>query len=173
MFKKITAMSLIASLCVAGSAFGLASAAPDYDVDKPFSQRVASGAASLMMKGIASGYEAKTGLDVTQAAESPVLLQVNFHATGDMERFLDKMDQAAPFLAATEGLVWKVWSLDRDTGQANGTYLFKSRAHVDFYLSEILPQGLGQDPSIVDIRSQIYDVLEQPSRITRAVLNVS
>ena len=166
MFRKLTITAVAIATLATGSAFAITSAAPKASVEQPFSEKLASGLATLMMKGIAAGYAAKTGIDVAAAADDRILVQVNFEVSGDYDAFEEKMEGFAPFLSNTQGMVWKVWSLDRDKGRANGTYMFTSRAHADLYMSEILPVGMGNDPTISNIETRYYDILETPSRIT-------
>ncbi|MEM1364271.1 MAG: YdhR family protein, partial [Pseudomonadota bacterium] len=130
---------------VGGTTIGLARSVPAEG--RSFGERVASSAATLMMKGIAAGYSAKIGGQQTaEAGTGPKLLQVNFRVEGDIQEFSDQMDYFAPFLSQVPGMTWKVWSVNEQTRQANGTYLFQSQADIDLYLSEIMPQGMEGNP---------------------------
>jgi len=150
---------------------GLAAAAPERTVQQSFTQRVASGAASLMMKGIAAGYDAR--VPAAEAGADPVIVHVTFRAEGDLDAFSTRMDGFAPFLANTPGLVWKVWALDPETRDGSGTYLFETRRAAELYLSEILPEGMGDVPYISDMNVRITPVMPGPSQVTRALPNVA
>lgn len=161
-----TATGIVAVAAIA--AFGLAAAAPERTVAQSFPERIASGAASLMMKGIAAGYDARTPM--SEADETPVIVHVTFKATGDLDDFSNRMDGFAPFLSNTPGLVWKVWALDRDTRDGSGTYVFENRRAADMYLSEILPEGMGNVPYITDMSVRVTPVMTGPSQVTHAFM---
>jgi hypothetical protein len=151
------------------AAVGLALAAPERMRTQTFGERVASGAATLMMTGIAAGYAARSP-DVPEGT-TPVIVHVHFRAEGDLETFSARMDGFAPFLSNVPGLVWKVWALDRGTREASGTYLFATAAAADLYVSEILPQGMGDVPYISGLTVHVTPVLTGPSVVTHAVLS--
>lgn len=159
-----TATGIIAVAAVA--AFGLAAAAPERTVAQSFSERIASGAASLMMKGIAAGYDARTS--ASEGEEAPVIVHVTFTAKGNLDDFADRMDGFAPFLSNTPGLVWKVWALDRETRDGSGTYLFETRRAAEMYLSDVLPEGMGNVPYIADMSVRVTPVMTSPSQVTHA-----
>lgn len=169
MFNTLLVTAAAAAVTLTAGAFGLASQAPEKTTQQSFVERMSNGAATLAMRGIAAGYYAKSGMDVSEAAGAPVMLQVNFTVTHDVDTFLAEMDRAAPFLSHVPGLTWKLWSFDPETGKGNGTYFFETRAHVDLYLSEVLPVGMMHDPRLTDMEIQVLDVLSGPSSVTRAM----
>lgn len=164
-----TATGIVAVAAVA--AIGLAAAAPERTVAQSFSERVASGAASLMMRGIAAGYDART--PASEGDEIPVIVHVTFTAEGDLDVFSDRMDGFAPFLSNTPGLVWKVWALDPETRDGSGTYMFESRRAADMYLSDVLPEGMGNVPYIAEMAVRITPVMTGPSQVTHATMTQS
>ncbi|MEL6345927.1 MAG: YdhR family protein [Myxococcota bacterium] len=158
---------LVAALLLMGSV--PAFAADTARARPPLGQRLASGAASLMMRGIAAGYAAEFDrLSAASATTDPVLVQVNFRFNEDPARFAARMDQMAPFLSHVPGLQWKVWSYNPDDGTANGTYLFDDTASAQMYLSEILPRGFDGDKRISDVDIQTFSVLPIASTMTHA-----
>lgn len=167
-------LTSIATLLLGFAAFGLvaglglSAAAPKRTRVQPFKERVASGAASLMMKGVAAGYDAR--VPSTGGDSVPVLVSVTFRALGDLEAFARKMDGFAPFLSNTPGLVWKVWTLDRETRDGSGTYLFETRRAAEMYLTDILPEGMGDVPYIINMKVQVLPVMSGPSQVTHAAL---
>lgn len=172
MLAPLTKSALVLALITGAGAAGFAAAAPETGAPQPLAERVAAGAATLMMKGIAAGYTAKVGeaTEAAQASSGAVLLQVNFTVTGDTAAFEAKMQDFAPFLSHVPGLTWKVWSFDPATRMGNGTYLFASQRDLDMYLSEMLPVGMGGDPQVQDIETRVLPVLSVPSRLTHAAL---
>jgi hypothetical protein len=170
--RRLSKIALSVSAVIGLALVGFSYAAPQKTVEESFSERVASGAATLMMKGIAAGYSAKTGVDTNvEVRTAPRLLQVNFTVAGDLQEFSEQMDGFAPFLSNVPGMVWKVWSVHETTRQANGTYLFNSQEAIDFYLAEIMPKGMENNPKVLDVEIRVYDVMENASRITHATLS--
>lgn len=154
------------ALVLGAGAVGLSAAAPERVQAQPFTERVASGAASLMMKGIAAGYSARHPAPAEM--DAPVIVHVTFTVRGDLDDFAARMDGFAPFLSNTPGLAWKVWALDRDTRAGSGTYLFETRHHAQMYLSDVLPEGMSNVPYIADIEVAIAPVMTGPSSVTHA-----
>jgi hypothetical protein len=105
------------------------------------------------------------------SADGPTLVSIDFRHAMDPETFAAKMAAAAPIVAETPGLVWKVWSADPATGHANGAYLFASAAAARFYLASVFPNGPGADPAVSDIEAEVLPVMAGPSRLTRAPLD--
>lgn len=69
------------------------------------------------------------------------------------------------------GLGWKIWSWNADANQANGTYLFLSRAAADAYGERIFSAGPPTREGYSNFEIEILDVMEEPSRVTRAPLD--
>ncbi|MEO0989603.1 MAG: YdhR family protein [Pseudomonadota bacterium] len=169
MLNTIAIAAAATAVVVTAGALGLAANAPEKTVEQSFVERMATGGATLAMRGIAAGYYAKSGVAVQEAEGTPVMLQVNFTVVSDNGTFVEEMDGFAPFLSHVPGLEWKLWSYDPETGEGNGTYLFETRAHVDMYLSEVLPVGMMNDPRLADMQIKVLDVLTGPSTVTRAM----
>ena len=68
---------------------------------------------------------------------SPILLQIDFDYAGP---YGDDLALQAAGLAADiavePGLIWKIWTEDRDTGCAGGWYVFQTRAQAEAYLAK-------------------------------------
>ena len=64
-----------------------------------------------------------------------VLLQVDFPFTGPWgDEMAAGMKELATSIAQEPGLLWKIWTENRDTGEAGGIYLFADRADAERYL---------------------------------------
>lgn len=95
------------------------------------------------------------------------LLQVDFPMNGPFgEEMAKAFKELAEDIAKEEGLIWKIWTENKETQESGGIYLFKDEANAQRYLlkhSKRL-QGLG----IKDIRAKIYDVNRPLSEINKA-----
>lgn len=96
------------------------------------------------------------------------ILIVNFSLQGISEQDYAAMcEQLAPAFAAVPGLVSKVWLADRSEGIYGGVYTFDSAAAVDEFLTSELFAGVGRTPELVNISVRRFDVLQEPTALTR------
>lgn len=54
------------------------------------------------------------------------LALVTYGLRGDLAAFRADAARAAPLIAGTPGLLWKIWALDGSRGEGLGAYLFES-----------------------------------------------
>jgi hypothetical protein len=95
------------------------------------------------------------------------ILEINFKFT---EPTADHLKLVAPFadaIAAVPGLSWKVWILNDKAHEAGGVYLFKDDASVNAYLRGEIITGLKQQPTVKDISTKVFDVVEDLTLKTR------
>lgn len=59
---------------------------------------------------------------------APVLLSIAYDLHVPVDAFLERAPMIAARIAQTPGLIWKVWSLDRDSGHGASSYLFRDMA---------------------------------------------
>ncbi|MEX2525248.1 MAG: YdhR family protein, partial [Gammaproteobacteria bacterium] len=99
---------------------------------------------------------------------SAAIVQINF----DIEVTEDEMSRAAtdkaPLFNGVDGLLWKIWLVNEDEGSSGGIYLFRDRASAEAYAGGDLVTQLRQQRPNVSV--SVFDIMEQPSRITRAPL---
>lgn len=95
------------------------------------------------------------------------LLQIDFPFTGPWGEGLSAMakDLAAD-IAAEPGLIWKIWTENRATGEAGGIYLFGEEQGASKFLEKHTARlkGLG----VPNIRARLFDVNQRLNEITRA-----
>lgn len=97
------------------------------------------------------------------------LLQIDFPSQGPWG---EEMSQAfaalAESIAGEPGLLWKIWTENRESGEAGGIYLFEDLACAEAYLAmhSARLEGFG----LSSIRARIFDVNLPLSRIDRAPL---
>ncbi len=97
------------------------------------------------------------------------LLQVDFRMKGpwgeDMSRAFSGL---AADIAAEKGLVWKIWTENRETGEGGGIYLFQTREDAERYVGMHTARlkGFGIEP----VNVKIFDVNAPLTEITRGKL---
>ena len=77
-------------------------------------------------------------------------------------------DGLAPVFAEMPGLISKVWLADEAANTYGGVYTWVDRAAMEAYLRSDIFSAVAANPGFANITSRDYDVLESPSRITRA-----
>jgi hypothetical protein len=100
---------------------------------------------------------------------SQKILQINFKFTEPTAA--EHLKLVAPFadpIAAVPGLTWKVWIMNEKAHEAGGIYLFKDDTSLNAYLRGEIITGLKKQPTVKDISTKVFDVIEDMSLKTRA-----
>ena len=100
---------------------------------------------------------------------SRVNLQIQFDLRCPPAEYRGLADHVAGAIAAVPGLLWKVWILDEERGRGGGIYLFADRGAATAYLEGPIVSRLRGNPAVADIEVRLFDVLEEPSVITRGL----
>jgi hypothetical protein len=85
--------------------------------------------------------------------------------------FLAQSREAATVIASVEGLVWKIWILQKEELEMGGVYLFANRETAEAYLNHPVTQAVRSNPAVVSTESQLWDVESSLSALTRAPLS--
>jgi len=78
--------------------------------------------------------------------------------------------EVASVAASVEGLIWKIWILQEEQFEMGGVYLFADREAAEAYLNHPIIQVLTSNPAVVSTQSQLWDVENSLSALTRAPL---
>ena len=98
---------------------------------------------------------------------SEKLLQVNMNFSISRAELEAAWLEAAPPIADTPGLRWKVWLINEVEREAGGIYLFESEAAAQSYLGGPIVSALKASPGISNISAKLFDVLESHTAITK------
>ena len=74
------------------------------------------------------------------------LLQLNFKFSVTGAEYEAAVGPLADDFAALDGLIWKIWMIDEEKGEAGGIYLFDDEAWVQAYLDGPLRPGCSTTP---------------------------
>jgi putative monooxygenase ydhR len=99
-----------------------------------------------------------------------VILQINFVNEADEAAVAGMNLSAAPHIAELLGLRWKIFIRDSRTQDGGGIYLFDTREQAEAWLAGPGVAAVRQAPTVHSFSAKIFDVQEEPSRITRAPL---
>ena len=95
------------------------------------------------------------------------LLIVTFYLDGVSDaEYRAACEEEAPAFATVPGLVSKAWIADEATNTYGGVYLFADQASMDAYVASDLFRSIRDDPTVVELTTRVFDVLEGPSRTT-------
>jgi hypothetical protein len=78
--------------------------------------------------------------------------------------------EVASVAASVGGLIWKIWILQEEQFEMGGVYLFADREAAEAYLNHPIVQVLTSNPAVVSTQSQLWDVENSLSALTRAPL---
>jgi heme-degrading monooxygenase HmoA len=123
--------------------------------------------------GLCPSYREGSG-DLPHDQGGDVHIQIiNFHLKGIGEtEFRAHCDEVAPAFAEVPGLLSKVWLANRATNTYGGVYTWAAREHMEDFAKSDLFKAVATDPHLADITSIEFDVLEDPTSVTRGLAAV-
>ncbi len=98
---------------------------------------------------------------------------INFHLKDVSEAdYRALCDQVAPAFAEVPGLTSKVWLANRSTNTYGGVYTWAGREEMDEFAKSDLFKAVATNPNLADMTSADFDVLEDPTSVTRGLVEV-
>ncbi|MBV5321934.1 MAG: monooxygenase [Sulfuricurvum sp.] len=98
-----------------------------------------------------------------------ILLQIDFPYTGP---FGDEMTEAfsplASSIAQEKGLIWKIWTENREMNESGGIYLFEDTVSAEEYLK--MHTARLESFGVQGIRAKLFEVNIPLSHLTKAVV---
>jgi hypothetical protein len=98
---------------------------------------------------------------------SKKILQINSRSNIPAAELLEEFAGAAIPISAVPGLVWKIFALDEERGEAAGLYLFEDSAALVAYLTGPIMEAMKSKAAFGDIEVKTFDVAEEATRVTR------
>lgn len=95
------------------------------------------------------------------------LLQLNFNFSVTGPEYEAAVSPLADAFAALDGLIWKIWIINEEEGEAGGIYLFEDQASVQAYLDGPLAAGVISHPALSDFSVKQFDVMDAVTEVTR------
>ena len=95
------------------------------------------------------------------------LLQLNFKFSVTGAEYEAAVSPLAEDFSALDGLIWKVWMINEEEGEAGGLYLFETEASVQAYLDGPLAAGVINHPALSQFSVKRFDVMEDVTEVTR------
>ena len=103
---------------------------------------------------------------------SKTILQINYKFSLGRVEHTELVTPLAEPIAATEGLVWKVWLMNEADNEAGGIYLFEDQASAHAFMESQAVADFVAHPTISDVSAKLFEPDEQLSQITRGPLAV-
>ncbi|MDT8338365.1 MAG: monooxygenase [Sulfurimonas sp.] len=98
-----------------------------------------------------------------------LLLQIDFPYNGPTgDEMAEGFKDLAYSIAKENGLIWKIWTENKETKEAGGVYMFENLPDLQRYL-DMHTKRL-ESFGVTDIRAKIFGVNEKLSAITKAPL---
>jgi hypothetical protein len=95
------------------------------------------------------------------------ILQVNFRLNVSLAEYREMCDAFVPAVADVPGLLWKVWLLNEQEGEAGGIYLFSSDESLQNYLAGPIVAQVKSHPAFREISVKVFDVIDDVTAHTR------
>jgi len=99
---------------------------------------------------------------------SATVLQINFKFNISPAELAESFAPLVEPIAETPGLRWKIWSLNEDTSEFAGIYLFDDAESVQTYLEGPIIAEVNKHPALSEISAKQFGVIDEFSAITRA-----
>jgi hypothetical protein len=103
-------------------------------------------------------------------AAAYTVLHLRFKLRVPPDALLAHSREAATIISSVEGLIWKIWVLQKAPFEMGGIYLFAHREAAEAYLNHPVIQAVRGNPAVVSAESQLWDVESSLSALTRAPL---
>lgn len=98
------------------------------------------------------------------------LLQMDYRFSGPWgDEMAAELSDLAHRIAEVPGLICKVWTENREAGEAGGIYLFEDEASLDAYMGPKIERMKAF--GVEGLRARKFDVNEPLTRITRGRLS--
>ena len=95
------------------------------------------------------------------------ILQINFKLNVSPAEYRKIAESVAQTIADVPGLVWKVWLLNEQDGEAGGIYLFQDEQSLAAYLSSPIIAQIKSLPQLREISAKRFDTIPEVTAITR------
>ena len=101
------------------------------------------------------------------------VLQVHFQYDITADEYRAAVTSLAGELAQFEGLRWKIWTINEETGEAGGLVVFDDEVSRQAYLDGPYADIIGSNPVFHDEVIKEFDVIEDATQDTRGPVGVA
>jgi hypothetical protein len=105
-----------------------------------------------------------------KSATNYTVLHLRFKLRVPPDVLLAQCGEAATIIASVDGLIWKIWVLQKKESEMGGIYLFANREAAEAYLNHPVIQAVRNNPAVVSSHSEFWNVESSLSSLTRVPL---
>lgn len=99
-----------------------------------------------------------------------VIVQVDFPYAGPFDqRMTEQMSDLAASINDEPGMLWKVWTINEQTKEAGGVYLFDNQANAEAYLA--MHSARLQQMGVEGITGKVFHINEALTAINQGPVN--
>ena len=95
------------------------------------------------------------------------ILQINFKLNVSPAEYRKIAGSVTQAIADAPGLVWKVWLLNEQDGEAGGIYLFQDEQSLAAYLSGPIISQIKGLPQLREINAKRFETMPELTVVTR------
>ena len=95
------------------------------------------------------------------------ILQINFKLNVPSAEYRKIVKSVVQAIADVPGLVWKVWLLNEQEGEAGGIYLFQDEQSLSDYLSSPIIRQIKSLPQLREISGKCFETIPELTIVTR------
>ena len=95
------------------------------------------------------------------------ILQINFKLNVSPVEYRKICESVVQTIADVPGLVWKLWLLNEQEGEAGGIYLFQDEQSLTAYLSSPVIAQIKSLPQLCEISAKIFETIPDITAVTR------
>ena len=95
------------------------------------------------------------------------ILQINFKLNLAPAEYRKICSSVAQPVADVPGLIWKVWLLNEQDGEAGGIYLFQDQQSLDAYLCGPIIRQIKSLPQLREISAKCFETIPDLTEVTR------
>ncbi len=101
------------------------------------------------------------------------ILQINFKLNVPAAAYVSHCQTVVNAFTNLPGLLWKIWILNEEAGEAGGIYCFDNEDSLNAYLEGPIVAGLKQLPAVANVSAKRFDVVQDLTRITRGPIGAA
>ena len=95
------------------------------------------------------------------------VLQIHFQYDIATDDYRAAATSLADRFAQLDGLRWKIWTINEESGEAGGIFLFDDEASRQGYLDGLYAEVIGSNAAFHDAVIKKFDVIEDATHVTR------
>jgi hypothetical protein len=95
------------------------------------------------------------------------ILQINFKLNVAPDEYRKICESIAQAVADVPGLVWKVWLLNEQDGEAGGIHLFQDEQSLAAYLAGPIIHQIKSLPQLREISAKRFETIPEVTVVTR------